>query len=603
MRFLRDKHGLSVALIVATLTLLPVLALLQYKWVGQVSDAEQERMRLSIRNTTARMCQELNRELMQPASLFMGPGAEDELPERISQWRASSPSRELVTNFYLVDVHDERLELRQFDPDARQFNPTSWPERFQLLQQRLAGHSMEPSGPGKPPLGILIDDDAMAMIAPRLSGPPRMRRQAESREPVGWALIEWNTKLLRGQLMQEAIGRFFAASENPEYVIRIVSRARPANVIYTTAPDKDEAFFQPPDAMGSLLELRRDQIGRGFGRPQRQGGPPRGEGPPPDAPPPAPPQAGRDQEGAWIVYVKHSTGSLDSVVANARYKNLTISFAILVILGASIVLLLIGTQRARRFAELQMEFVAGVSHELRTPLTVICSAGQNLADGLVADEKQMRNYGTAIFKEGRRLSEMVEQIMRYAGIESGRAKYDPQPVEVSMVLSHAVAACEAQISESGCKLEQMLEPDLPLALADPIALAHCVRNLLSNALMYAREGGWIGLTAQRLNESKHPTVQILVEDRGPGIDPADLPHIFEPFFRGREPVSRQIRGAGIGLSLVKRIMEANGGTASVHSKPGNGSCFTLTVPAIEAPQETEEELGAEHESEDSHRRG
>ena len=423
------------------------------------------------------------------------------------------------------------------------------------------------------------------------------------READGWAIIEWNAKLLREQFLPEAIRRYFSANENSEFAIRIVSRAKPEHVIYTTAPDKNHDFFQPPDALGSLLELRRDQAGRGFGPPPRQGRPPGREARRQNGPPPERPPAGRDQEGAWIVYVKHSGGSLESVVANTRFKNLAISFAVLLILGTSIVLLLIGTQRARRFAELQMEFVAGVSHELRTPLTVICSAGQNLADGLVADEQQTRNYGAVIYKEGRRLSEMVEQIMRYAGIQSGRAEYDPQPVEVSMVLKHALAACEAQISESGCIVQQMLEPDLPLALADPIALAHCVRNLLSNAIMYGHEGGWIGITAQRSGEPSAPAVQIMVEDRGPGIEPAGISHIFEPFYRGHGPVSRQIRGAGIGLSLVKRIMEANGGTVEVRSTPGQGSSFTLTIPAIDTPQEPDQDLGAEHEPEDSHRRG
>ncbi len=592
MRFLRDKHGLPVALIVATLALLPVLAALQYKWVGQVSDAERDRLLMSVRNNTSRMCQDLNRELMQPFTLFMGPGAEDELPQRIAEWRSSSPSRDLVANFYLADFSDEHLQLRQYDPASHRFNAIAWPERFQLLRQRLAGRILGTARPENPPMGPLVDDGAMAMLVPRLSGPPMLRRQAVDREQIGWALIEWNATVVREHLVPETIARYFNDTGNPGYEIRIVSRPAPDKVIYTTAPDKGARFFLPPDALGSILELRREEIGRGAGRPPRRGGPPFGpprNGPPPPRPEEEPPPAVRNEEGAWLVYVKHSAGSLEEMVASTRHKNLAISFAVLLLLGTSIVMLLIGAQRARRFAELQMEFVAGVSHELRTPLTVICSAGQNLADGLIADEKQMRNYGAAIFKEGRRLSEMVEQIMRYAGIQSGRAKYDPQPVEVSMVLKHAMAACETQIVESGCKVDQHLDPDLPLALADPIALAHCVRNLLSNALMYAREGGWVRVTAKRRSEPGPLAVEILVEDRGPGIESSEIPHLFEPFFRGRGPLSKQMRGAGIGLSLVKRIMEANGGAASVRSTRGKGSCFTLTIPAIEAPQEPEED--------------
>jgi len=591
MRFSRDKHGFSLALIIAILTLLPALAILQYRWVGQVSDAEHARLLASVREKTNRMCQELNRELMQPVALFQGPNQEEEeAAERIAQWQATSPWQGIVKNLYVVTFKDEKPEVQRFDSGRKQFVAAEWPERLGALKRQLLDLVASQPAPGTPPLGIFVDEEAMASLAPKLSGPPRFRPPAE----LQWILIEWDGVLIRDRMIKEIVARHMGEAESAEYLVRIASRAHPEKAIFTTAPDKDAAYFTPPDALGSLIELRRDQAPRGAGRPPRRG---RGTGeredgtlpgPPPEAAPP-PPQAGAEQSGMWLVLVKSSAGSLEAVVASARRKNLAISFAILLILGVSIVSLLISTRRASRLAELQMEFVAGVSHELRTPLTVICSAGQNLADGLVADEKQMRTYGSAIYKEGKRLSEMVEQIMSYAGIQSGRAKYDPQPVEVSMVLQHAVASCEPQIAESGCRIDQRLEADLPMALADPIALAHCVRNILSNALMSGKDGGWVGLNVQRGTEPGSTTIRIQVEDKGAGIDPADIGHIFQPFYRGRKPVANQIRGAGIGLSLVKRIIEANGGSVAVHSVLGKGSCFTLTIPAVEAPQD---EFGA-----------
>jgi signal transduction histidine kinase len=225
-----------------------------------------------------------------------------------------------------------------------------------------------------------------------------------------------------------------------------------------------------------------------------------------------------------------------------------------------------------------MEFVAGVSHELRTPLAVISSAADNLADGVVAGEPQVRRYGSVIRQESRRLAEMVEQLLRFSGLQSGRARYKLQPLKAESALDRAVAACQPELRESGMAVQKEIQPGLPAVQADPAALVHCLGNLVANALKHAREGGWIGLSA-RLADQGEPAVEFLVEDRGPGIDPADLPHLWEPFYRGRQAVSEQIQGAGLGLSLVKRMTEAQGGTVTVTTKAGEGAVFVLRLPA------------------------
>ena len=118
----------------------------------------------------------------------------------------------------------------------------------------------------------------------------------------------------------------------------------------------------------------------------------------------------------------HSSGSLEAAVSSQRRRNLAISSSVLGLLGASMGLLVLATRRAQRLARQQMEFVAAVSHELRTPLAVIRSAAENLADGVVHDEAQIRRYGELMRTEGRRLTDMVEQILEFAGIQSGPAR-------------------------------------------------------------------------------------------------------------------------------------------------------------------------------------
>jgi signal transduction histidine kinase len=181
---------------------------------------------------------------------------------------------------------------------------------------------------------------------------------------------------------------------------------------------------------------------------------------------------------------------------------------------------------------------------------------------------------------------MVEQVLTFAGAGSGRLHLNLEPIAVPLVVNRALAACEPEIREAGCRIETQVPETLPLVLADSTALVHCLQNLLLNALKYASGGGWVGLRAA----CKGDAVQISVEDRGPGIDPADLPHLFEPFYRGRRVIASQIRGTGLGLSLVQRMMEAQSGSVSVQSTPGQGACFTLTIP-VAAPHETPPAVG------------
>jgi signal transduction histidine kinase len=269
---------------------------------------------------------------------------------------------------------------------------------------------------------------------------------------------------------------------------------------------------------------------------------------------------------------------MESVVDTVRRRNLAISFVILLFLGASIVMILISTRRAQRLLRLQMEFVAGISHEFCTPLAVICSAGANLADGVVTKDPKTQHYGDVIRKEGQRLSELVEQVLGFSQAESGWTHYDLQPIDVQDVIMHSAAACDAVIKQADCELEMHIEPNLPPIMADPSALERCMRNLIGNAVKYGRANGWIGIFVDRGDNESGAQLRIRVMDKGPGIKPADLPHIFEPFYRSRDAVEARVHGAGLGLSLVKRIIEEHSGKINVESTPGNGACFTLLVP-------------------------
>ena len=238
---------------------------------------------------------------------------------------------------------------------------------------------------------------------------------------------------------------------------------------------------------------------------------------------------------------------------------------------------MINARRSERLAAQQMDFVATGSHELRTPLAVIRSAAQNLSAGVVHEAAQARRYGDLIEQEGRRLTDMVEQVLAYAGVSDTRGLVSARATDVGAIVTDVLAS-SAPLGVGGIERAIDIAPDLPLVLADDGAIRRALDNLVTNALKYGGDGRWLGVTVQRVAASHD--VQIAVSDRGRGIDAQDLPHIFEPFYRGRFAIDRQIHGNGLGLSLVKRIAEAHGGRVSVLSSPDQGSTFTLHLPGM-----------------------
>jgi signal transduction histidine kinase len=247
----------------------------------------------------------------------------------------------------------------------------------------------------------------------------------------------------------------------------------------------------------------------------------------------------------------------------------------------------VSARRADRLARQQLEFVAAVSHELRTPVSVIGAAAVNLADGLIEDPTRVKQYGATIQGEARRLGETVERVLQLAGIAAGRAAATNQPLSVPALVEEAVAATRQESKAAGVTVEIDIAPELRQSPTDPYgvrrvvgdatALRSAIQNLISNAIKYGGDARWVRVGAKPL---PHNATRITVEDRGFGIAAEERRHIFEPFYRGREAVARQIQGSGLGLHLVRRIVEAHHGKVSVHSETGRGSTFTIDLPGV-----------------------
>jgi signal transduction histidine kinase len=279
------------------------------------------------------------------------------------------------------------------------------------------------------------------------------------------------------------------------------------------------------------------------------------------------------QPDRWRLLVQHPAGSLERAVSIARRRNLAISTGTLGVLGLSVALLIVSTRRAQDLARRQLEFVATVSHELRTPLAVIRSAADNLADGVIHDEERVRQYGDLMRREGVRLTDLVEQILEFAGLQSGRRSLAYRPVHVDELLRE-VASGAQETSGQRVTIDVAIADRLPVISGDEAALRRVFQNLIGNAIKYGAGAGWVGVRATQGASG----VDVTISDRGMGIPAADQERIFDPFYRTSNVVSAQIQGAGLGLSLVKRIVEAHGGRVSVKSEPGQGSAFTVSLP-------------------------
>jgi signal transduction histidine kinase len=289
----------------------------------------------------------------------------------------------------------------------------------------------------------------------------------------------------------------------------------------------------------------------------------------------------------WRFLAKHRAGSLESAVAATRTRNLLLSSGILALLTVAVGLTVVSSRRAAMLARQQLELVAAVSHELRTPVSVIKAAADNLADGVVGDRERVKQYGETIQTEARRLGDTVEHVLEMAGIEAGYPVARHDPVNPAALVRDALAAHRHELETRHAAVEVDIAPNLPHVIGDGTALQSALQNLIGNALKYGGATAWLKVAAKPADSGG---VRISVEDRGPGIDAADRRHIFDPFYRGREAISRQIQGSGLGLHLARRIVEAHGGSIAVESETGVGSTFTIELPM--GPETTVQESPA-----------
>ena len=235
------------------------------------------------------------------------------------------------------------------------------------------------------------------------------------------------------------------------------------------------------------------------------------------------------------------------------------------------------TTQSVRYQELRKEFVANVSHELRTPLTVIKGFVETLRDGALEDPKKAREYLTTVERHTNQLTNLVNDLLELSRLES----QPDLPRAVSVDIAGIVRKAVDMLAPAAQKKKQTLTADIgrvPVIAGNPDYLERAVANLIDNAIKYTPDSGQIRVTARADNGG----VVVEVADDGIGIPDADLPRIFERFYRVDRSRSRDMGGTGLGLSIVKHIVQAHGGTMEVNSIVGKGSTFRFSLPVPQA---------------------
>jgi len=224
-------------------------------------------------------------------------------------------------------------------------------------------------------------------------------------------------------------------------------------------------------------------------------------------------------------------------------------------------------------ARLKSDFVSNVSHELRTPLSLIRLYAETLEMGRVSGPEKSQEYYTIIRKESERLSALINNILDFSRIEAGRKEYDFRETDIAELVKNTLDSYRYQIEQNGFTFEENIREVPPLKV-DREAIARSVLNLVNNSLKYSQDRKHIAVNLYPDSGS----VKLEVADHGIGIPSDEQSKIFDKFYRVGDPLVHNTKGSGLGLSLVRHIVQAHGGQVTVDSTPGRGSIFTISLP-------------------------
>ncbi|MGC3988473.1 MAG: HAMP domain-containing sensor histidine kinase [Chthoniobacteraceae bacterium] len=523
------------------------ITILQYRWTGEVSTAEETRLHASLREQVQALTNAFDAELSESCSLLApagreltASGREQAHARRLLDW-ASQNRRPIFKRLAVAVPGDSELQLFQLDQKTGASSPMPWPAEWRSLHDNLwqkATHSSE-FRPFEDPQGLLLQTPVFGGSTP-----------GENE----WMIYELDRDYLAKTWIPELVKTYLATDESqPPTHIEIRTTASPGTIIFSDLPKAASGGEQ-------IVSLTFNHGGLTLDDPRA-----------------------RPDDFRWLLEAHRMPGALKVVVTENRRRNFALACVVNGLILISGFALLRHTRRSRELAAAQMNFVANVSHELRTPLTVIRGAAYNLTRGVIRDPARVEQYARLIVQHAEQLGEMVEQVLALAGASSSRGIGKFHPVAIAEVLHEAIAVTAQDVQASGNIVEFQPPGAFPKIAADATALGRVFQNLITNAAKHgtpAAGNGRILITARVQDEKAGRWVEIRVRDHGPGIPESERAQIFSPFYRGTLAREKQTRGSGLGLNLVREIVQAHRGRVTIEETPGGGATFLVRLPAM-----------------------
>jgi signal transduction histidine kinase len=289
------------------------------------------------------------------------------------------------------------------------------------------------------------------------------------------------------------------------------------------------------------------------------------------------PEVERPMEGAFpglVLAMKLRGTTLAAMGQHFARINFLILGGLSLLLAGGILITYRNVNREMALARLKSDFVSNVSHELRTPLSLIRLYAETLELGRLSNQEKREEYYRIIRKESERLTALINNILDFSRIEAGRKEYEFRETDIAELVRNTLDSYRYQIEQHGFAFEENISDNLPPVRLDREAIARSLVNLVNNALKYSQDEKYLGVNLYRDNGA----VKLEVVDHGIGISHGEQHKIFEKFYRVGDPLVHNTKGSGLGLSLVRHIVEAHGGEVSVESTPGRGSKFVIALP-------------------------
>jgi signal transduction histidine kinase len=531
--FLR-RHSLFAGLL-AVLVPLTILLVVQFVWLLRLERAQAIAHAAALDGflgTVATKVEYFYREVAErslnlPASLF----TQQRIEKAAYYWK-QRPAKG-TKRLFLVDLtHEEFGNFYAFDPEAANlYTPAASDESLAMVLAANPLHMLNLRQHGMDSAALTVDErnpDYRIILNPILDDGGRV---------VG----------LAGMILDE---EFFREKLLPSIIETTLAKYLPS------APDGELAVTVKNGA-GNLIVRVGDGQSRGVAAKSRLG----------------------FVFTDWEMALYNPRATPQQWARAGFFFNVSLAGLLALALIGGVSLALRAADRAVRLSKMKSEFVSNVSHELRTPVASIRVFGELLRLGRAQDPEKVREYGEHIESESRRLTRLIDNILDFSRIESGRKEYRFATGDVREVVEAVIHTFEVRLGAQGFKIVlESPERPLPQLRMDGDGIAQAFQNLLDNAVKYSGESKEVVVTLS----SEEGWVAIAVRDRGIGIARDEQRRIFERFHRVGTGLVHDVKGSGLGLSIVHHIVAAHGGRVTVVSEPGKGSTFTMVLPAIPA---------------------